>query len=251
MQLVMPLLSLSRRFRRPLLLPPGWVALGFLLLLGCLLLQTHWRQLRRHNALQITMPPLRADTALATFYRVHRIKRDTAEYNPFTDVSDKNALAKINRMRPWHTIDFGGQPLIDFFSAPIIESSVRAINADSSHAGGVRIRFRAGTTYANLVKVLDIMNYTGQKKYWLDNRYRPTTFYIITDRPLPVSSQPADIVCGYHYQSAKVSPPSFCQRLLAKYWPPAWRLSWLLLLVLGALSLNRLRRADLAVDYAT
>jgi len=60
----MLLLRSSRRFRRPLLLPPGWVALGFLLLIGCLLLQAHWRQLRLVNVVQLTMPPLRADTAL-------------------------------------------------------------------------------------------------------------------------------------------------------------------------------------------
>jgi|GEM_PF-5412373 len=154
----MPLYCLPHRSYRPLLLPPGWVALGLLLLLGCLALQAHWRQLRLVNVLQITMPPLKADTAILTFYRVNGVKRDTADYNPYIDAGAKNALVKINRMRPWHTVNFGGQPLADFFNAQVIESTILAISADSGRAGGVRIQFRAGATYANLTKVLDIMN---------------------------------------------------------------------------------------------
>ena len=57
--------------------------------------------------------------------------------------------------------------------------------ADTGHAGGVRIRFLPGATYANLVKVLDIMNYTNQKKYWLDIQHKPVTLYAITEKQLP------------------------------------------------------------------
>lgn len=230
-----------QRFRRPLLLQPGWLALGCLLLLGTLLLQKHWQQLRLVNALQITMPPLKANASLIAFYRERNRGRNTADYNPYTDVGDKNALAKIDRMRPWHTIDFGGQPLADFFNAQAIESIVRLIIADSGHASGVRIRFRANTTYANLVRVLDIINYTGQKKYWLDNRLRPATLYAITDKVMPKdSSQLPDFICGFRYQAQILPSPLFGQRFLAEYWLPGWRLPWLLLLALGVLSVRKL-----------
>ncbi|MGI4736024.1 MAG: hypothetical protein ACRYG7_12685 [Janthinobacterium lividum] len=53
---------LPRRHYRRLLLPPGWVALGFLLLLGCLALLSHRQQLRLENVLQLTMPRLTLDT---------------------------------------------------------------------------------------------------------------------------------------------------------------------------------------------
>lgn len=240
---MLPLHS-PHRYHRPLLLPPGWVALGWLLLLSCLLLQGHWRQLRLVNALQITMPPLKADTSLIAFYKVHGRGRNAADYSPYTDVGDKNALVKIDRMRPWHTIDFGGQPLADFFNARAIESVIRLINADSSHAGGVRIRFRAGATYANLVKVLDIMNCADHKKYWLDNhRRRPATFYAITNKELPKDTvQKLAFICGNHYQVILPPPAPFWQRFLAEYMPPAWRLPWLLLLAVGALSAYQLGR---------
>jgi hypothetical protein len=234
---------LPRRFRRPLLLPPGWVALGFLLLLGCLVLRTHWRQLRPVNVVQITMPPLKLDTAMITFYREHRIKQGIAEYNIYTEAGAKNALVKINRMRPWHTVNFGGQPLADFFNAQVIESTIYAINADLSHAGGVRIRFRAGTTYANLVKVLDIMNYTNQKRYWFDNRQQPTTFYAITNKELPRRLRQPLLECACCNGVIKVPPsPPLWQHFWATYRPLAWRLPWLLLLALEALIIYKRSR---------
>lgn len=236
---------LPHRSRRPLLLPPGWVALGFLLLLGCLALRAHWRQLRLVNVLQITMPPLKPDTAMLTFYREHRIKYGIAEYNPYIDAGAKNALAKINRMRPWHTVDFGGQPLADFFGAQVIESTIRAINADSGHAGGVRIRFRAGATYANLVKVLAIMNDTDQKKYWFDNQHRPAAWYAITNKELPRRLRQPLLECGCCNAVMKMPPsPPFWQRFWGEYRPLAWRLPWLLLLALEALTIYKLSSTE-------
>lgn len=239
----MPPLSSPRRFRRPLLLPPGWVALGWLLLLGCLVLQSHWRQLRQANLLQLTMPPLKPKASLVAFYRMHGKGQATADYNSYVDVGDKNALVRIDRMRPWHTINFIGQPFADFRGAQEMESAIRAINADSSRAGGVRIHFQANASYASLVKVLDIMNSANQKKYWLDIRHRPATLYAITDKLLPGKlKQVQMITCGFQPQAAaKLAPlSSFWQRFLTEYWPPAWRLPWLLLVALGALSVYKL-----------
>ena len=49
---------LPRRHRRRLLLPPGWVALAGLLLLGCLALRPWQERLKRQVVLELTMPPL-------------------------------------------------------------------------------------------------------------------------------------------------------------------------------------------------
>ena len=187
---------IPRRVRRRLLLPPGWVALGFLLLLACQALQPWARQLKRWNVLQLTMPVLRPDTSFINFYKRARIPyRDYASESP-------NRLAKL---RPWHDAEFRGASLADFLNAAVTESAVRSIIADSSRAGGVRIRFWPGATYANLVNVLEVMNHTGQRKYWLDIRNHPTTLYAITDEPTSV--KPALVFsCGTRYMENNPVP---------------------------------------------
>ena len=154
-----------RRVRRRLLLPPGWVALGFLLLLGCQALQPWAGQLKVWNVMQITMLPLQGERSLPV---------------------------EINKFRNWHDITFNGNQRSDFFNAAATEAAIRKINADSSHDGGVRVRFNSGSTYANLVRVLDIMSYTGQEKYGLDIRYQPATLYAITNRSQAYSWPPRD-----------------------------------------------------------
>lgn len=190
----------SRRVRRRLLLPPGWVALGFLLLLGCQALQPWQRQLKQWNVMQITMPALHVDKS--------------ASWNKVVYQSP----AQLNTFRAWHTIDFDGQGLSDFFSAASTESAIRKIIADTSHVGGVRIRFLPGATYANLVTVLDIMNYTNQKKYWLDIHYQPSTLYAITVLPTHLKSVPI-FLCGTRDNVVCIIPkqPGF-QQLLADFW---------------------------------
>jgi hypothetical protein len=66
-------------------------------------------------------------------------------------------------LRPWHDAEFIGAPLTDFLVTATIENAVLAINADTSHIGGVRIRFSQQATYANLIKTLDLMNIFNQK----------------------------------------------------------------------------------------
>lgn len=167
----LPLLMLvPRRVRRRLVLPPGWVALGFLLLLGCQALQPWAGRLKRWNVMQITMPKLKL------------IPKEFRLYNDNNYSIPCETVVELHKIRPWHNAEFNGEPLFDFLNAATTESAIRKIIADTNHAGGVRIRFLPGATYANLVKALDIMNYTNQKKYWLDIHHQPTTLYAITLR---------------------------------------------------------------------
>lgn len=156
-----------RRVRRRLLLPPGWVALGLLLLLGCQALQPWAGRVRLWNVIQLTTPKLKPT------------KKDLKAYGKEYQLPYKSR-AELNKVRPWHDVEFKGETLADFLSAAATESAIRKIIADTSHAGGVQIRFSSGATYANLVMVLDIMNYTDQKKYWLDIYHEPITLYAIT-----------------------------------------------------------------------
>lgn len=214
-----------RRVRRRLLLPPGWVALGFLLLLGCQALRPWVGQVRLWNVIQITMPALRPD-------KWNRIPQQS----PW----------QLNRLRTWHTIEFRGRKSSDSLSAVVIESATQKIIADYRHAGGVRVRFLPGATYANLIRVLDIMNYAGQKKYWLDIHHQPITLYAITEKSLAIAP-PKCLPCDDAIRSPSTPAAQVFQQLLTEFWQRieslkerVWRQSLLLLLVISSLSLWRL-----------
>jgi hypothetical protein len=236
---------IPRRVRRRLLLPPGWVALGLLLLLGCRALQPWQHQLKLWNVIKLTMPPLRGNASYMHFLEQHPLHKLKEEYNPYTTAWSPNAAAMLRKMRPWHDIEFGGNDFPDFLSANATESAIRQIIADTSHAGGVRVRFLPGTTYTNLVKVLDIMKYTGQKKYWLDIRHQPTTLYAITAKPTQV---PLTFSCGTRYAEAYLPPPKIGFReLMTEFWEKSlvllsrpWQVIALWLAIISSLSLWRL-----------
>jgi hypothetical protein len=223
-----------RRVHRRLLLPPGWVALGFLLLLGCQALQPWAKQLKLQNALQLTMPPLRLHQEEGLHYA-----------KSYIDLY--RTPAALNNMRCWQNAAFKGEELSDFFNATITEAAIRNIIADTSHAGGVRVRFLPGATYTNLVRVLDIMHHTNQKKYWLDIRHSPTTLYAITDEPVRGKS-PISWVCGTRYAKAHPLPKKIgFQEILAEFWKESlvlasqpWQAIAWWLAIIGSLSLRQL-----------
>ncbi|RZJ90093.1 MAG: hypothetical protein EOO60_09330 [Hymenobacter sp.] len=234
-----------RRVRRRLLLPPGWVALGFLLLLGCQALRPWQGQLRQWTMIQLTMPPL----TISSF----------AGEKPglYARVTNQSRW-QLNRFRPWYDIKFKGQALPDSQSAAATEAAIRKIIADTKYAGGVRVRFLPGATYANLVRVLDIMKYTGQRKYWLDTRYQPVTLYAITDN-VSVTAKTAAVrltvigclLCGDVLRSSPTPIAHQSRQLLADFWQEivgllerVWRQPLLLLLVISGLSLWRLLHAE-------
>ncbi|MGI4736731.1 MAG: hypothetical protein ACRYG7_16285 [Janthinobacterium lividum] len=152
----------------------------------------------------------------------------------------------IEPMRPWHTVDVVGLPLADFIANATAEANVRRINADTTQAGGVRIRFSQHATYANLIAALDMMARLGQKKYLLDNHHNPTTLYAITTKLSPIVSAHSALYgeC-IQYNDAVIFPPmlTFWQLLatqLATLWQRAWRPVMLLFVVLSGLSMYRL-----------
>jgi len=112
---------IPRRVRRRLLLPPGWVALGFLLLLGCQALRPWQRQLRPMRVMTLTMPALRIS--------------ELAPWNKFVYQLPR----QLNLLRPWHDVEFQGNELLNFLNAAATEAATWQIIADTSHAGGVRI----------------------------------------------------------------------------------------------------------------
>ncbi|TFZ64674.1 hypothetical protein E4631_19375 [Hymenobacter sp. UV11] len=242
---------ISRQVCRRLLLPPGWVALGFLLLLGCQALRPWAGQLKRWNVLQITMPPLKVDTSYLSFLKKYPEPKAVNDFKPYVTPLQTVGASVLQKLRPWHNVEFSGNRLPDFFSAATTESAIRKIIADTNHAGGVRIHFLPGATYANLVKVLDIMNYTNQKKYFLNIHHEPTTFYAITNEPSPAHSSPL-----FMGECIRIMPPlpakPTLNQLLLDFWQQLetlcerpWRLLILLLFVVAGLSLWQLLHASL------
>jgi hypothetical protein len=224
-------MHVPRRHHRRLLLPPGWVALGLLLLVGCQGLLTHRRQLRLQNVLGLTMPALKQDTAMNRFLKYHK------DYDlPY------KTLGELDIARNWRTVEYWGMLLTDSDNRVHVKAAIQAINADVAHEGGVRIRLHEHATYADLVEVLDMMNSCGQRKYFLDIHHQPITLYAITDKPLPVDSiRSLTFSCGtrcYEYHKP-TGGPTF-EQLWLSCWQQAWRLSMLLFVVLTGLSIYRL-----------
>jgi hypothetical protein len=225
-----------RRHSRRLLLPPGWVALGFLLLLGCQALLAHRRQVQQYGVMQLMMPAIKQDTAMARFI--------TKDYDmPY------RLLSELDAARKWHTVDYWGRFLTDADNARYIKAAVQLIKADSAHDGGVRIRLHEHATYANLVEVLGIMNICKQPRYFLDIRHQPTTLYAITNKYVPVKTSNYSLVGGcVLYDDVFIPTPpvptweQILSRDISSLWQKAWRLPTSLFIVLIALSFYRLAR---------
>jgi hypothetical protein len=152
---------------------------------------------------------------------------------------------ELNDFRPWRDAEFTGALINDFVNAAFIETAIKSIKADTSQAGGVRIRFGQHAAYSNLIRVLDMMNYLNQKRYWLDIRHNPTTLYAITNKPLPASAYVSVFVCGTpnYIESYTIPPvePVFWQRLM-DLWQRDWRPSALLFAVIVSLSCYQVAR---------
>jgi hypothetical protein len=167
---------LLRRHYRRLFLPPGWVALGFLLLLGCQALLTHERLLPG-NSIRLTMP-----------YTEAQARERHQKGMPYS-MMFYMPLSYIKARQNWHTAQFTGEPINDFINAELIETAVRTMQADTIHAGSVRVYFHRGTSYAKLVYLLDMMNRLNQREYWFDIEHQPATFYIVTRKRSPYAEQ--------------------------------------------------------------
>jgi hypothetical protein len=166
---------MPRRHYRRLLLPPGWVALGFLLLLGCQLVVKNRTRVLPENVVQLTMPVLE---------KVAEEKYKNVD--PYVYLFAK-PLARIKTATHWQDATFIGKPYPGSMNKARVEAMVLATQADFGHARGIRIRLGKGATYSNLVSLLDVMMWLNQKKYWLDIEHQPTTFYVVNDKAVKTS----------------------------------------------------------------
>ncbi len=169
-------MHLPRRHYRRLLLPPGWVALGFLLLLGCRMLVS---QLTKHQiecVMQLTMPILEKVA-----------KEKSNDLSPYCFCKP---LAGIKITTHWQNAQLIGNSLSYSVNKAALEAAVQATQADKGHARGVRVYFRPTATYGSLVSLLDMMNRLNQRRYWLDIEHRPVTFYVVNDKAVKIRRIP-------------------------------------------------------------
>ncbi|MFD2720522.1 hypothetical protein ACFST9_17510 [Hymenobacter monticola] len=158
---------LPRRHCRPLLLPPGLLALAGLLWLGSVAVTQHPRQLKLRNVMQLTMPP-RSDSDLLWGGMPH--------YGPYLRYS------QLAYFRTWHTIEFGHSRSADSVAGHRLKTTIRTLSRGwESDPGrdGLRVYFGERARYSSLVLVLDLMAQYNVKKYFLDLHHpssRPTLY---------------------------------------------------------------------------
>lgn len=154
------LMLVPRRVRRRLLLPPGWVALGFLLLLGCQALLRRGHELQAKNIMQLLVPPLNPREEVKQFW------------GPVY-----SSIEEIENFRPWKNIDFRG--LNNAYDLQMSEALLRAMKADTAYSRGVRIHFTPQMKYVNFMDVLDVL-YQLNLRYWVDSQQTGITIYALT-----------------------------------------------------------------------
>jgi hypothetical protein len=225
------------------LLPPGWVALGFLLLLGCQALLAHRRQLQLPSILRLQMPiPERMVIEIDNTY--------AKDFKLFT-----KPLADIKPETHWATINFNGRRLNDFVNGAIATTAVRSADADTIHAAGVKVCFQSGTTYGSVVAMLDLMERTGHRSYWLDIEHQPTAFYVVNDLAIkhdddgledapPVKARTCYVAPIEEYQPSSFLFSSWTkhQQDFTNLWQQPWQPVALLIASIAALSFYRLAR---------
>jgi hypothetical protein len=229
-----------RRHTRRLLLPPGWVALGFLLLLGCQALLAHRQQISVYHKLELAMPIP---------------EKMAAQYPSYDAIRQfSNLLSYIKSETQWGSVNFNGKKLNDFISDAMTVNAVQAMRADTAHARGVRIYFRLGATYDNLVAVLDLMDRLGHPIYWLDIEHSPTVFYVVNKQAFEDAKQEGEEVSRpaldyYCVRPEKYEPliqiPSswqIAQQNFTNLWQQPWQLIAILIATLAALTFYRLAR---------
>ncbi len=164
-------MHVPRRHSRRLLLAPGWVALGFLLLLGCQVILARRQQLPLH-IIELGMPFLD--------------KKEVAKY----PLSTLSALEKLRLHSPlaalkptmyWQHVRFTGNRQNDSLSRVDLTKIVAPIRADIGGAQGVQVRFGEGATYDTMIYVLDLVQQVSPRYYWFGKNGNVTTFYIVSD----------------------------------------------------------------------
>ncbi|TGE29434.1 hypothetical protein [Hymenobacter metallicola] len=216
------LLYPARRYRRPLLFPPGLLALGFLLLLGCLALRPWHRQLKPRYFIQLTLVPKPVSDSILSLGGLSLLQSS----------SGKNLFlySQLAGFRSWRDFTFTGSSGQDAATMQQTQQAFEAMLPDSLHARGIRIRFEDQSTYASMVRMLEWAR-AATPKYLVDFHHEPTTLYAFTEAYRPPNSSdlkpPNCCFCDEKIIDKIIyypSPPSF--EVQMQNWLTRWQQVW-------------------------
>lgn len=221
-------LYLPRRHRRPLLFPPGLLALAWLLWLGCAALP---QMVKTERIMQLLMPASNNPIHQRQMYPIYA------------------SANEVKRFRPWKTFAFTGNELSDFFVLQSIHAAALHLKEDSTQSRGLRIQFANNAKYSSLVHTLDEFERTVPYQRWLDIKHNPATFYTYT-----ISPRQADYgsKCDYSVAHDWLTMPWYKRlqyRLLNKFgfagWQQdflsEWQICYFFILLFGLIAGRKLR----------
>ncbi|MCA8829386.1 hypothetical protein [Hymenobacter pini] len=237
-------LPFPRRRYRALFFPPGLLALAGLLWLGCV-------------AVPRIVPPKKAVMEIA----VWSPKMCSVDFDAPSSIAAKWRASPaclsptaLENFRPWYTSQFTGSIFSDYFSLQKTRFIARDLQQKPNQNRGFRVYFAPSATYANFVQLLDLLNQESVSRHWIDLYHLPVTIYSYTEKPLekPLSEEHNDslrdwscLLCG---DTIPYIPTAFetITHWLKEQWAAIlsidWRNTWLLLLLLTALSTWKLRQ---------
>jgi len=162
-----------RRYRRKLLFPPGLLALGFLLLLGCMQLARN-KKLQTQHILKLTVMP-RCDGPASFF--------DDGSASRWCYTQQE-----IEALRIWHDYPFTDHAFSNWWVIQTAQQSLCRLRKFPNSVNGIRFRFYSDASYSEVVKVLDILKRNNWRQYAVDNCGKTLTIYVLTEEPEPEDS---------------------------------------------------------------
>jgi len=163
---------LPRRYRRRLLLPPGFLALTGLLLLGCLALESRLEESRRPiTAMELAvLPRTRSNSDLI--------------WPPLSELDNcvwpkKNEpmlrYSNLSHYRNWSTLEFSQGQNSDTLTIHQLKKILQELHPSGNwRNNGLRIYFGPHAHYDTLVTVLDLLG-RYKSQYFSDFRFTPVT----------------------------------------------------------------------------
>jgi len=216
----MSYLPLPRRRYRALFFPPGLLALAGLLWLGCL-------------AVPKLVRPVQYVKEVG-FFPLHV---------PVGSFGGLPTPRQIEDLGPWTSITLSGNQWADYFDVKIVENAGRSLAEKQPHHRALHVYLNESTSYNTFIQLLDIPNQLGIERYFIDLRKMPYSINLLGNIPHP--NYPS-FICGTEYMKSIKPFSEIAEEWITEYWAailsPVWRNTWLLLLLLTAVSAWKLRR---------
>lgn len=221
---------LPRRHRRPLLLPPGLLALGGLLWLGSVAVGSWREKLTQRGVVELTMTPKPdSDTIYHNSYRFN--KRIPYLYS------------QLFTLYKWQRIALNGSAAHDSSSVAAIAKSMAIMRANTIPNCGIRVELTPQVRYRTFVQLLDLMMAMNQRKYMFDMYHGPFALYVLVDEYTPQPPFDPPFICGGAYFLPMPLPPAPAPSRWRFFWQPTeWRLPLCLLALMAALAGARVLR---------